>query len=295
MAPDPEVTTAPALSSRDRVNAALVAAALALVITGFLVTLYDDARWGGIILFAGAVSGILSVAQGPGDDPAGADSTIPRVFLIVALGVAPLVLLIIELFHPAGFASETYLYLSQPHRWYFGPVWWLTLHLIQTPAIGIVGAGLFVIMARIDNALAWLARAAVLVFIVYYTVLDSIGGIAVGALITHTRSWTGERRHVAIELVNFLFTNSAVGGTGSIISQLGSWAAFLAFFGVALTLARAGAPVIGSLLLAAGGVLIEISHARPYGPLGFACVLAAAGFLVPWRWRLGRDEPQLIR
>ena len=113
-------------------------------------------------------------------------------------------------------------------------MWWLTLHLIQTPAIGIVGAGLFVVMARIDNGPAWRPRAAILIFIIYYTVLDSIGGIAVGALITHTRSWTGERRHVAIELVNFLFTNSAVGGTGSIISQLGSWAAFLAFFGVAL-------------------------------------------------------------
>ena len=57
----------PTLSSRDRVNAALVAAALVvLVVTGFLVTLYDDARWGGIIVFAGAVAGILSVGKDRG-------------------------------------------------------------------------------------------------------------------------------------------------------------------------------------------------------------------------------------
>jgi hypothetical protein len=134
----------------------------------------------------------------------------------------------------------------------------------------------------IGGPLAWLSRIATLVFIVYYTVLDTIAGVVVGALIVHTKSWSGERRKAAEEIVQFLFTNSGIGGVGSVISQIGSWAAFLAFFGISLTVARRGAPLLGSFLLAAAGVLLQISHTRPYGPLSFAAVLGAALILIPW-------------
>ena len=271
----------------DRVNAALVAAALALVVIGFLVTLADEPRWGGVTLFAGATAGILAVGRAADDQLPFADGRIPRVLLVVSLGLAPAILVVIELFHPHGFSEHTYEYLSRPRPLYFGPRWWTALHLIQTPAVGVVGAGLFLVLRGIEGTLAWLSRVATLVFIVYYTVLDSIAGVAVGALIEHTKNWPGPRREVAAELVQFLFTNGGIGGVGSVISQVGSWAAFLAFLGAALTLARAGAPVLGPLLVAGAGVLLEISHTRPYGPLAFACVLAAAIILVPWHWRLG--------
>ena len=70
-------------------------------------------------------------------------------------------------------------------------------------------------------------------------------------------------------------------------SEGGSSAArFCAFALVALTLARAAAPILAALLLAAGGVLIQIAHVNPYGPLGFACVLAGGVLLIGWRARL---------
>ena len=80
-----------------------------------------------------------------------------------------------------------------------------------------------------------------------------------------------------------MFTNKGLGGTGSALSEGGSWLAFAALSLVALALARASAPILVAFLLVAGGVLIEIAHTNPYGPLGFGCVLVAAILLIPWR------------
>ena len=93
--------------------------------------------------------------------------------------------------------------------------------------------------------------------------------------------------------MKFLFTNSAVGGTGSLLSEGAPWLAFAAFAIVGLMLARAGAPVLVALLLAAAGVLVQIAHTNPYGPLEFTCVLVAATMLVPWRARLAQGDRRL--
>ncbi len=57
-------------------------------------------------------------------------------------------LIAIELFHPAGFTAHPgmYQFLAQPERdqpqfqalAYYGPGWWFTLHMIQTPTVGLV-------------------------------------------------------------------------------------------------------------------------------------------------------------
>ena len=84
----------------------------------------------------------------------------------VCLLLAPLGLIAVELFHPAGFTaipgcisscriSEAY----QPQfqaLGYFGPMWWFTLHMIQTPMVALVVVGLWLILARCD----WMPTAA---------------------------------------------------------------------------------------------------------------------------------------
>ena len=69
----------------------------------------------------------------------------------LCLLVAPAVLIAIELFHPAGFTIHPgmYEFLSKPEPDqpqfqalnYFGPNWWFTLHMIQTPMVGLVAVG----------------------------------------------------------------------------------------------------------------------------------------------------------
>ena len=68
-----------------------------------------------------------------------------------ALGWLCLLVAPTELFHPAGFTHHPgmFQYLSQPQPYdpqfkalgYFGPQWWFTLHMIQTPMMGLVAVG----------------------------------------------------------------------------------------------------------------------------------------------------------
>lgn len=263
------------------------AAAVALIVSGFLLTQsFDSPLLGGILLFGGVAAGVAVLSGMPISRPTAADRGFPLVLLLLCLGVAPALLVVMEIFHPHGFSDHVYSYLSQSHHLYFGPEWWTALHLAQTPLVAAVGFGLLLAVRAIPGRLAWIARILTALFIVYYTALDTLAGVGVGVLIDHTNSWTGARADTAHELVQFLFTNSAVGGTGSALSEGASWLAFAAFAIVALTLARAGAPVLVALLLGAAGVLIQIAHTNPYGPLGFTCVLVAATMLVPWRARL---------
>jgi len=122
------------------------------------------------------------------------------------LVIAPAVLIAIELFHPAHFTSPPgpgmYQYLSKPEPYnpgfvalsYPGPEWWFLLHMIQTPLVGLVAVGLWLLVGQIGRAdghlavaLAWLSRAATLVFLIYYTALDSIGGTGLGRLLLNTQ------------------------------------------------------------------------------------------------------------
>ena len=74
----------------------------------------------------------------------------------LCLFVAPLVLVSIELFHPAGFTHTPgmWSYLSEPQPYspthralgYAGPQWWFTLHFIQTPLAGLVAIGLMLMV-----------------------------------------------------------------------------------------------------------------------------------------------------
>ena len=117
----------------------------------------------------------------------------------LCLCVAPAILIAVELFHPAGFTTTPgmYQFLSHadPHvahsaLGYFGPHWWFVLHMIQTPMGGLVAVGLWLMLDGIGAAdgsatrvTAWLARASIFAFALYFTILDAIGGIGLGRTI----------------------------------------------------------------------------------------------------------------
>jgi hypothetical protein len=217
----------------------------------------------------------------------------------LCLLVAPLVLLGIELFHPANFTAHPgmYAFLShaEPYRPQFhalaypGPDWWFMLHMIQTPMVGLVAVGLWLLVEPADDggaaatALAWLARAAAFVFLIYYTALDAIGGIGLGRtilLLQHLAAagtLNAEQVKGAELLLDAMWVDPWVGGVGSFISQAGSWAAFVATAAAALALlvARA-APWPALALLVAFGWELQISHASMHGPTAFALLSVAA-------------------
>jgi hypothetical protein len=222
----------------------------------------------------------------------------------ICLVAAPLVLLAIELYHPAEFTEVPgmfeYLRQAQPAPYahghvalgYFGPDWWFTLHSIQTPLVGLVSVGLWLLVARIDGARdgvfgavsAWLARAATFVFLIYYTALDSIGGTGMARAIVHANEMVkagaiSEKQ--AGMLLNAVWTDPHVGGVGSTISLTGSYAAFFAalFAAIALGVTRR-APRPALVLLVLFGWQLEVSHAAMHGPVAFG-LLAVVGL---WMW-----------
>ena len=224
----------------------------------------------------------------------------------LCLVAAPIVLVTIELFHPAGFtrtdahpnAPGMYEYLHKPELYdptfkalaYPGPDWWFTLHMIQTPMVGLVAIGLWLLASRVidadgvlPNLLAWLSRVSTFVFVVYYTSLDAIGGFGLGRTIINTETLKAagklnEDQMTGVELVlNTTWVDPWVGGVGSFISLTGSWAVFIASALLALALLLANkAPWPALILLVVFGWELQTSHTMPYGPIAFSLLIVAA-------------------
>jgi len=232
------------------------------------------------------------------------EDRVARVLWWLGLVVAPGMLIAIELFHPANFTANPgmYQFLSKPEPYdpryvalaYPGPAWWFTLHMIQTPMVGLVAVGLWLLVGRVDQAdgnftvaLAWLSRAATLVFLICYTALDSIGGTGLGRLLINTQALvtsgqlTPEQIRGVALVLNRNWVDPWVGGVGSLISETGSYAvlAAAAFAAAGLWLARK-APGPALALLLAFGWQLQSSHASPHGPIAFALLIAAA----LWIW-----------
>lgn len=227
-----------------------------------------------------------------------------RVLWWVSLLFAPAVLIGLELFHPADFTAHPgmYRYLSQaePHSAahhqaldYFGPRWWLVLHMIQTPMVGLVAVGLLLMVDGIGDqdgaaavAAAWLARAAIFVMVIYFTVLDAIGGIGLGRTILTVQNLVaaGKLSPPQVEgvelLLNTLWVDPLVGGVGSFVSETASWAAFAAsvFIAAALLLSRRAGWANMAVLVAFGWQL-QTAHAASHGPIAFALLIVAAAWL----------------
>lgn len=219
-----------------------------------------------------------------------------KVLWWVCLFLAPLVLVTIELFHPAGFTINpgAYQYISQAQPYnpqyqalaYPGPHWWFALHMIQTPMVALVAVGLWLMVQRVNTSdgsaavfFAWLARLATFVFVVYYTALDAIGGFGLARTILITQSYhlPPDQLQAVINVINGTWTDSWVGGVGSFVSLTGSWAAFAAamFVAVAVGLTRK-VSWIPLLILVAFGWELQMSHTMPHGPIAFSLLIVSA-------------------
>jgi hypothetical protein len=226
-----------------------------------------------------------------------ADSAIKRGLWWICLLVAPAVLVALELFHPANFTASPGMYEFLSHAehhepqfkalGYFGPNWWLTLHMIQTPMVGLVAVGLWMMVGPVSRAdgtsamaCAWLARVAIFVMAVYFTVLDGIGGISLGRTIVVVQGLVadGKLNPAQLEgvalLLNTMWVDPMVGGLGSFVSLTASWAAFAAavLIAAALLLSRRAGWLSAVLLLGFGWEL-QTAHAAPYGPIAFTLLI----------------------
>lgn len=241
------------------------------------------------------------------------NTNIKIIFWWICLIISPLFLVAIELFHPAGFTDTPgmFEYLSVPHShshehkalFYFGPEWWFTLHMIQTPLVCLVGIGLWLLVGGIsdnDGTLpvvsAWLSRISTFLFIIYYTALDSIGGIGLGKTIEITNSManstsgphlTPDQLEGVKQVLNTMWVDPWVGGVNSFISHTGSYAILFStlFAAIALYISKKVSwPPL--LILVVAGYELQVSHASYHGPIAFSLLCISA----IWLWLSYRQE-----
>jgi hypothetical protein len=240
---------------------------------------------------------------------ASADRFMERARWWLCLALAPAVLIALQLFHPANFTRDPgmYAYLSRPEPYspdhhalgYFGPHWWFVLHMIQTPMVVLVAIGLWRLLEPVGSAdgaaamlAAALARLAIFAFLVFYTVLDAVGGIGLGRSIVVLQGLVAdgtlrpEQAGGAIALLDRMWVDPLVGGVGSLVSLGGSYGVLAgAVLIVAALLPGRRIRWLPAALLIAFGATLQVSHAAPYGPIAFGLLIAAAGVM---RWQQRR-------
>ena len=224
-----------------------------------------------------------------------------RVMIFICLVLSPLILMGLELFHPAHFTANPGMtaYLSHPQSHdphfealsYFGPNWWFFLHMVQTPLVVLVGIGLLMLTGVFDSnskdqkgqIFSWIARAAIFLFVVYFTVLDSIGGIGLGRQLIvinqllSAGSISAQDAHVIQHFLDVMWVDSWVGGVGSFVSLTGSWAVFAAATSLAIYLIlNKKINIFCFILLLGFGWELQVAHASHHGPIAFALLALAS-------------------
>jgi hypothetical protein len=146
------------------------------------------------------------------------------------------------------------------------------LHIAQLFLIGGLAYTLWLLVDGIDGRAATVARALILPFVVAYTALDSILGIAWGIVAEKANELPAADQPAAGRLLDDL-----LGDDPELRGLILYWGAGLLWLAVALTVVAALgkiAPRPALVLMALGAIVFTLGHARPTGPLGMALLLA---------------------
>ena len=195
---------------------------------------------------------------------------------LVVIG-APLVLGLVEVWHfeSLPFDSEGNLGPFTRYR-VLAPVidQWLIIHLVQVPLLALVGLGVYLIVRELNSIAAIVARVSMVVFVVFYTVLDAVAGIAIGVLVRDTKELSVSQQNAIEGAIESLWNNPIVGNV-SLFSWTGALAWMIGVISAAIGLRLAGAPRGPVALMILAALIFGMSHASPNGPIGMSCLVAA--------------------
>ena len=198
---------------------------------------------------------------------------------------SPLTLGILEIWHPSG----------SPDKSAFDAIaplvdWWLVLHLLQVPLFGLVGVGVLLMVGNLRGGAATISRIGILFFMLFYTALDAITGIASGVLIRSARNLPPEVKLFVSKQVNLFFFDPIIGGgTLSLIGILGAGGWFVGLTAAAIALSQVGVDRLSVIFLILAAILFGLSHTPPTGPLGLFFFFFAATRIEPYLWNKDKN------
>lgn len=193
----------------------------------------------------------------------------------IAIG-APLVLAIVEIFHP------------HPHNLFQLDLrTWLFVHYLQIPLFPLSALAAVLLVRGVPGFVASLARVAMFVFAISYIAFDTAAGVVTGVLLQAAQaSGTPDSWRSAIMTV---WMHPILGGAGRapLLAVVGSIAWFIGATatGWIAWRHRSSRAAAVLLLVSAVGLSIFKTHAWPGGPISFGALSAAAAWL-----KLGNPE-----
>jgi hypothetical protein len=133
----------------------------------------------------------------------------------------------------------------------------------------LLGLAVLFLVGGLNSRSATASRYSIILFIVVYPAFDAAVGISSGLICRTLSTADGSSIEGALQEIFW----GPVTGTMAIIGA-GSW--LIALVCAAIALRRSGAGVAVAVLLVLSGILLAISHVRPFGPLACLCFLIAA-------------------
>jgi hypothetical protein len=197
----------------------------------------------------------------------------------VLLLAAPLLWVPLTFLHPAG---EPYAGIAdETGRW-------LVVHVGQLVLTPFLAAGVWLLLDGMRSVAALIARAALVLWMVFFSAFDAVAGIATGVLARHANSLSGDDRAGVVAATDFLFDDSQlVGGGFSILGNLGHGAWIVLAIAATVALHRAGAR--RAAVVAAGLSVLFAAHSGFPAAVGLIALFTAE--LLVLRRRAPDAEP----
>ena len=196
---------------------------------------------------------------------------------------APLLWVVLTLLHPGGVGNEPAPYegiADDANKWIF-------VHFAQLVLTPFIAVGVWMLLDGIQSVAATVARASLLVWMVFFSAFDAIAGIAVGVLTRYANSLAGDEKDAVIGAVDFLFQDSKfVGGSNySVLAGFGQLSWVVLVFAATVALWRTGASrlVVGATLLS----FLFATHAGYSAAVGMIALFVAELLM----FRARRAEP----
>lgn len=149
------------------------------------------------------------------------------------------------------------------------------LHVAQLFLIGGLAYMFWLLVEGLDGRAARVARVLILPFVIVYTALDAVLGIAWGIAAEKANELPVADQAAAGRLIHDL-------NEPELFGYIGYFGAGLLWLAVALTVVAAlwrSAPRPALVLMAIGATVFALGHARPMGPIGMALFLAGVAWL----------------
>jgi hypothetical protein len=195
----------------------------------------------------------------------------------LALLAAPLLWLVPAFLHPTG----------EPYEGIAGDAdLWISVHVAQLVLAPFLAAGVWMLLRGIRSVPAHLARAALALWMVFFSAFDAVAGIATGVLTRHANTLAGTEREGVVAAIDFLWADSTLASGGfSVLGNLGHFSWVAAALAAAVALHRAGAArvVVGATVLS----VLFASHSGVGAAVGLIA-LFTAGLLTLRRQSLGK-------